>query len=235
MNKLYNNYLNHINKKEENENIKKSIQNPIIKYLFLQKILNELTHQVDYTYYNNIKKSGFVLNNLDNEQLNKKIKDFITHGYEFMPENLLYSNKFTSLEENKRNKEFIKVISNANINLENLMNDIYGKSNHNKKDNTSETLNEISSKYLFDNTNSDLFFKFLNSHYNKTKPKKNPKMVDKSTNISVINIKKKENETSDILSELKTLLYKNVNKINKRNKKDNSEKETLPNNINQQK
>ena len=57
---LYDNYLESINKKDYKIDAKKKIQLPIIRYLFLRKILNTLTHKIDYTYSNFIKKSEVV-------------------------------------------------------------------------------------------------------------------------------------------------------------------------------
>ena len=226
---LFDNYLESINKKGKNYKIdgKKIIQIPIIRYLFLQKILNALTHKIDYTYSNFIKKSEVVLNNLDNEELNKKIKDFITYGYEYMPENLIHSKKIKSNEESLKDKEFIKIISYTNINLENIINNLYINLNtNNKKDGITDSPNEITSSYLFDDKNTNLYFKFLKNHFNKTKTKNKFFMIDKSTNV---NINNKDYTNFDILSEFKKILYGKVNKINENHKLDYIKTETEAN------
>ena len=224
---LYDNYLESINKKDYKIDAKKKIQLPIIRYLFLRKILNTLTHKIDYTYSNFIKKSEVVLNNLDNEELNKKIKDFITYGYEYIPENLIHLKGMKSIGESLKDKEFIKIISNTYINLENIINNLYNNSNtNNKKDGIADSPNEITSSYLFDDKNLNLYFKFLKNHLNKTKTKNKFFMIDKSTNA---NINNKNYTNFDILSEFRKILYRKANKINKNHNLDYCKTETEAN------
>ena len=113
---IFNNYQNIMNK---NMDMNKFVNSPIIKYLFLQKVLNTLTHKVNFV-NSSYEFNNEVLNNFHNEEYKKQIKDFITYGYEFIPENL-----FFKTNNNNYDKEFINIISKENSILEKMKNNLY--------------------------------------------------------------------------------------------------------------
>ena len=97
-------------KKEENQKdeFDKLIQsNPIIKYIFLQKILNSLVHRVNLFGENN---DNLVINSNTITKLNEEIQDFITYGYEFIPEDFLKNKNIESPKDLIKDEEFIKII-----------------------------------------------------------------------------------------------------------------------------
>ena len=113
---LSKNYKNDDNKNNI-KNEKEMNLNPIIRYSFLEKIINNINRKINLVNQNsekefelNIKKAineelNSLLNNygIKDEKLQKQInKDFITYGYELNPEIL---NKIKELKEKKDNEE----------------------------------------------------------------------------------------------------------------------------------
>ena len=194
---FYNNYSNIMNHKI---NINKFVNYPIIKYLFLHKILNTITHKVSFV-NSSYKYNNIVLNNCNNEEFEKQFKDFITYGYEFIPENLFFKTN------NNNDKDFINVITKENGILEKMINNLY----FNGKLST-ENQNQIAIKYILDESNSN-FLNIRNNLLKKMKKKTENKgtMIDKS-----FKIYNKENYNDDILNIFRKILFIDVNKINKK-------------------
>ena len=216
---LYNNYLNSKDntklekeREKEKEKIKLLFNEPIIKYLFFQKILNTLSHKVNFInlYYD--KEKEIILNEDNNKE------DFTTHGFEYIPENLLKNKKF---EEKELNKDYINIISKKNTNIENNLH----KKNQSKYGGSKITdiQNEISPKNLVDESNTNLMLKFLEKHYKKTKVKDVINFPfnltqDKYTYYNYLN----ELNNKDLLLEFKNILYTNINKLNQKEPEKNN-------------
>ena len=243
MDNLYNNYINTINNKLENEkkDIKNSFNIPIIKYLFLQNLLNNFTHKVDFMTSSFIKQNDILIKYANNEEeLNKQIKDFITYGYEYIPEKYL---KINNYKENINNKAFINIISKSNNYIKNnQINNSFNKQINIKGEGLGDLSNEITSKCLFNNINSNLMLKFLKKNYKKTikniKTIKTIKTQNKSTMMDIpsLGIDNIDHTNAYILNEIKKILYNNINKINnieneKENEKITKKKELLWNKI----
>ena len=215
---LINKYFKSLNIKLENINDKgdKLFNHPIIKYIFLQKILKNLTHKIDFKDSSFDKYNDIILNNFNIEEFNSDIKDFITYGYEFMPENLL---KMKNYEENKDNKEIIKKIKKVNNLIEKKIKNLYNNPIKIKDEDFKDIRKKAIPKYLYDESNSNLMIKFLeqnhykknNLHYKKTQNRST--MVDIQSKYS-----NKDQANNSIHSELKNILYRKINKINEKYK-----------------
>ena len=172
---------NLFNNDSENEknNVKKII-NPIIKYLYLQKILNSFKHKVDFVSSSFIKQNEIMINDYNNEELKKQIKDFITYGYEYIPEQNLKFKNYKDNKENINNLIFFNVFSN-NYLKKNIINGSYNKQINSKREISGDISNEILNKNLNDNTNSNLMLKLLKKQ-NIPKIKNNNKNDSKTDN-----------------------------------------------------
>ena len=123
-NKINSIYNNNLKEKERYTAVKTKVgdflfENPIIKYLFLEKTLNNLKHRVKFIDIKNQEQlEKNVLKVISEEYMNLKekkfsydINDFITYGYEFDPEFFVKSqNKFSKIDIQKylnENKEKI--------------------------------------------------------------------------------------------------------------------------------
>ena len=105
------------NQKDESD---KFIQNnPMIKYIFLQKVLNSLVHRVKLFGQN---KDNLVINSNTITKLNEKIQDFITYGYEFIPEDFLRNKNLESPKDLIKDEEFINIIIKTKSGIENTLN-----------------------------------------------------------------------------------------------------------------
>ena len=109
-------------KKEENQKkeLNKLIQSqPIIRYKFLQKILNSLVHKVKLFGEN---KEKLVINSNTMIKLNEEIKDFITYGYEFIPEEFLKNKDLESTKELLKDEEFLNLIFQTKSSIDSSIN-----------------------------------------------------------------------------------------------------------------
>ena len=132
-------------------NNKQLYNGPIIKYHFLHKILNSLTHKIDLVSHDFNKLVEIILN----EKINKK--DFITHGYEFIPENFL---------RKKNDKDLNAILSKKHVESENNL--TYTKKR--LKTGSNKILNiqkDITPKDLFNKTSSNLMFTSLEQNKKK--------------------------------------------------------------------
>ena len=109
-------------KKEENRKneIDKIMQNyPIVKYIFLQKILNSLVHKVKLFREN---KEKLIINSNTMIKLNEEIKDFITYGYEFIPEEFLKYKDLESARDLLKDQEFINLLIQTKSSIDSTVN-----------------------------------------------------------------------------------------------------------------
>ena len=114
---LYEEYNKYISKPNKDKNVDKNNKmiNPIIKYIFLEKLLNNLKHKVQFINAQTkeqmekyvIKVIGEEYNKLNNNINNSKERDFISYGYEYFPK---YRNIFEKIKsiENKGQQTFNK-------------------------------------------------------------------------------------------------------------------------------
>ena len=113
---LYEKYNKYISKPNQDKSLDKNykMNNPIIRYIFLENILNNLKHKVQFIKVQTkeqmekyvIKVIGEEYDKLNNN-INSKEKDFISYGYEYFPK---YRNIFEKIKsiENKRQQTFKK-------------------------------------------------------------------------------------------------------------------------------
>ena len=253
-------------KKEDNILNNLFRKNPIIKYLFLQKILNSLVRKVKILEnHENIDiNSNMFLN------VNEEIEDFITYGYEFIPENLLINKYLESPKDLLTNKEFINTLLKAQSNIDNIINKspkvfsnielnmllenkVKIKSININENNTPQNLMkrfleahedkdrlQKKSRFLYQKKididkkdikqiesnkeiNQKINEKDENINYNKKNKNKKNYSLDKNSFVVIkskrnIENKKKNNET--ILSQLFNVLFKDINNLDDKIKKD---------------
>ena len=115
-----------INKKSNNSN--DILQNPIIRYLFLERTLANLRHRVKFIDINNRKELELNVLKVMREEYDKikekqDINDFTTYGYEFDPKSFIkfkqknYKQEVLLYEINKRNIGIQKNMENKELNL----------------------------------------------------------------------------------------------------------------------
>ena len=214
-------------KKEENQKdeFDKLIQsNPIIKYIFLQKILNSLVHRVNLFGKNN---DNLVINSNTITKLNEEIQDFITYGYEFIPEDFLKNKNIESPKDLIKDEEFIKIILKTKSSIDNTIN------NNEKEKELSQMKAEfdlytdtgikINSKHLDKGSNANLMNKFLEMQNKKNKMPKKSRFLYKK-----ININKIENNNKILLN--KSTNYDYNNKSNDYSLEKSEEKNSKTNN-----
>ena len=215
-------------KKEENQKdeFDKLIQsNPIIKYIFLQKILNSLVHRVNLFGENN---DNLVINSNTTTKLNEEIQDFITYGYEFIPEDFLKNKNIESPKDLIKDEEFIKIILKTKSSIDNAIN------NNEKEKELSQMKAEfdlytdtgikINSKHLDKGSNANLMNKFLEMQNKKNKMAKKSRFLFKK-----ININKIENNNNKLLLN-KSTNYDYNNKSNDYSLEKSEEKNSKTNN-----
>ena len=215
-------------KKEENQKdeFDKLIQsNPIIKYIFLQKILNSLVHRVNLFGENN---DNLVINSNTTTKLNEEIQDFITYGYEFIPEDFLKNKNIESPKDLIKDEEFIKIILKTKSSIDNTIN------NNEKEKELSQMKAEfdlytdtgikINSKHLDKGSNANLMNKFLEMQNKKNKMAKKSRFLFKK-----ININKIENNNNKLLLN-KSTNYDYNNKSNDYSLEKSEEKNSKTNN-----
>ena len=215
-------------KKEENQKdeFDKLIQsNPIIKYIFLQKILNSLVHRVNLFGKNN---DNLVINSNTITKLNEEIQDFITYGYEFIPEDFLKNKNIESPKDLIKDEEFIKIILKTKSSIDNTIN------NNEKEKELSQMKAEfdlytdtgikINSKHLDKGSNANLMNKFLEMQNKKNKMAKKSRFLFKK-----ININKIENNNNKLLLN-KSTNYDYNNKSNDYSLEKSEEKNSKTNN-----
>ena len=242
-------------KKEKEEKNKIDIlikKNPIIKYLFLQKILNSLVRKIKIL---KEKNDDIEINSKIVPIINEEIEDFITYGYEFLPENLLKNKKIISPNDLLIDQQFIKTLMKTKSNIDNAIN------------NKSKEISQI--KYDFDmitdsgikiysKKNSNLMKKFLEAQEKQKKSrflykkhdldKKDLEQFDNNDNNNnqeilinpPIEIKKEEikndikektkeqtKEKNEEISKDKNIIEQNLNKNNKNKKNDSNNNESM--------
>ena len=191
-----NNNLNYkytlTNKFKNNNSKKKLISNPIIKYSFFDKIINNITRKVNFVSPNSEKEFDLSISKALNEEFfNNNInqnnyKDFITFGYELTPQKLLK----------------IKELYNKNIQKE------IEEENNNKAQNIKKNKRPTSSFFLSQNKN---YISYRNIN------KINNNNIEESKNINkekerIILTDKKNNDYNKFY-----LLDNNINNISTRN------------------
>ena len=235
-------------KKEENQKdeFDRLIQNnPTVKYIFLQNILNSLVHKVKLFGEN---KENLVINSNTSIKLNGQIQDFITYGYEFIPEDFLKNKNFESPKDLLKNQEFINIILKTKTSIDNTINrntkenyqnkeefdiiadsgiKIYSKNIMNRFNKFGFNKGRIFNKdrFIYKRINLDklgnnkiLLDKSTNYDYNN---KSNNNSIDKSVNSKLnTNLKNNTNEDGNILSQLFDILYENINDIDEIIRKD---------------
>ena len=237
------NFYSTVDKKEkdEKEKLDKSIKNnPIIKYLFLQQILNSLLHKVK-TFKENKDNKDNSINNSDSDtlkNLNEEILDFITYGYEFIPEDFFKNKNLESPKDLIINDEFIQVILKTKTSIENTLN---GNSNNINPDNDididinrikpdidifSDTGMKITSRYTSKENNSGLMNKLI-LQSTKNKQKKG-RFLYKKININNRNIISKSiRDKSTNYEDNKKEVYPFDNKNRFENKEKNHNNEDI--------
>ena len=187
-------------KKEENQKdeFDRLIQNnPVIKYIFLQNILNSLVHKVKLFGEND---ENLVMNSNTLTKLNGDIQDFITYGYEYIPENFLKNKNFDSPKDLIKDSDFINIILKTKSSIDNTMLTSAKEVSKLKTefDIYTDAGLKIYSKNLKKTKNANIMYRFLEMQ------NKNGKMFNKSRFLyKRIHINKKENE--------KQLLNKSTN------------------------
>ena len=180
---------------------------PIIKYIFLHKILNSLVHKVKLFDENN--------NNLDTnyyyfslKDLSEEITDFITYGYEFIPEDFFKNKNKDLIQKN----DFIQIILQTKSNLENTFNTNNINIDINKLNSETDIYSETGIKNdsykLLNKQNSSIVKKFYDMQFMKNKQGKSRFLYQK------ININKNNIKSRYLLN--KSFNYDN-NKYNKNN------------------
>ena len=175
-------------RKEENQKdeFDKLIQNnPIIKYTFLQKILNSLVHKVNLFGDNNV---NLVINSNTITKLNEEIQDFITYGYEYIPENFLKNKNLESPKDLIKDEEFIKIILKTKSSIDNTINNNQKELSQIKAefDIYTDTGIKINSKYMKKGSNANIMNKFLELQNKKNKMPKKSRFLYKKININKI-------------------------------------------------
>lgn len=114
---LYEEYNKYVSKSNKDKSVDKNdkMTNPIIRYIFLENILNNLKHKVQFINAQTkeqmekyvIKVIGEEYHKLNKNFINSKEKDFISYGYEYFPK---YRNIFEKIKfiENKEQQTFNK-------------------------------------------------------------------------------------------------------------------------------
>lgn len=77
---------------EKNSNIQKLLKSPIIKYKFLQSVIDEITHKISFTNFKNEDMYIKLVHNIINSHLHSLTSNFTTHGYESPPPNSTFYN-----------------------------------------------------------------------------------------------------------------------------------------------
>ena len=222
---------------------------PIIKYLFLQKILNSLVHKIKLF---GKKQDNLLISSNTLSKLNEEIKDFITYGYEYIPENILYNKIKESPKDLLVDDEFIQVILNTKTSIDNTLNNEskdlsnfkldlgfitnsgvrLDSKNLNKKGsykNIMERFLEMQinkdslpkkSRFLYKKININKINNNTNNNSNNKKLNKNTISIDnKIKSNNNINNKVEKSENVNINTNTKTNNYINNNKSNSNNNK----------------
>ena len=200
-------------KKMKNEEIRrkkfdKMIQKyPIIRYLFLQKILNSLVHKIKLF---GKKQDDLLISSNSLFQLSDEINDFITYGYEFIPENILIRKNIESPKDLLLDDEFIQVVLNTKSSIDNSL-------NNEPKDFSfiklelgliSNSAARLNSNNIQENSSyKNIWERFLEMQINKDSLAKKSRFLHKKININKINIDKK-----DTINTFNSSMTKKLNK-----------------------
>jgi len=223
---LYEEYNKYISKPNKNKRIYKNdkMKNPIIKYIFLENILNNLKHKVQFVNAQTkeqmekyvIKVIGEEYNKLNINITNSKEKDFISYGFEYFPKFRNIFEKIKSIKNKgqqtlSKKKESIFFIGEKKI-KEN--NDFVYKNNNFRIWSTKKIL--IKTGFY----NPQKKSKFIKRFDDKKIAEKDLKNEIKSI-ISNFSSKNENSINKDSISDKNEKRDKNINNINEKlNKKD---------------
>ena len=196
-------------KKEENNLDKLFRKNPIIKYLFLQKILNSLVRKIKILEnHENIDINSNMFINV-----NEEIEDFITYGYEFIPENLLINKYLESPKNLLTNKQFIDTLLKTQSNIDNIISKSPKVFSNIELNMLLNNEIKISSKNINENEHQNLMKRFLEAHDDKDRLQRKSRFLYKKR----IDIDKKDIKQLENNKEIKD----ENNKMNYNKKNDN--------------
>ena len=199
--------INEKKKKELDKIIKK---NPIIRYIFLQKILDSLVHKIKLI---GDHKEELVINSNETIKLNEEIQDFITYGYEFIPEDFLMKKNINSPKDFLEDEDFIKIILNTKSSLDNSLNTNSKEFSQLKVelDMITDTRVIVSSKKLQNKSYMNLMHKFLELQIKNDKKTKKSRFLYKKININKMAINKVDDNNNIVNRSIDYIHSKNSN------------------------
>ena len=208
---------------------------PIIRYLFLQKILNSLVHKIKLF---GKKEDDLLISSNTLSKLNEEIKDFITYGYEFIPENILLNKIKESPKDLLIDDEFIQVILNTKTSIDNTLNN-ESKDISNLKLELGFITNSgvrLDSKNLEKNASyKNIMEKFLEIQRNKDSLPKKSRFLYKKININKIVNNTNNNSNNKMINKNTISIDMSKIKSNKINNNNIEKSENVNININKKK
>ena len=216
-------------KKEENKLDKLIKKNPIIRYLFLQKILNSLVRK--------IKILGDKKENADFDSniflnINQEIEDFITYGYEFIPEDFVINKDLESPKDLLTNQRFIETLLKTKSNIDNTINKNHKEFSKLDLDMLTENGIEMCSKNIKENPHQNLMKRFLDAQEEKERQKKSRFLYNKKIDLDKKDIKQLENNKEILINQKINEKDKNNNKIVYLGKDENKKNYSLDKDMN---
>ena len=214
-------------KNDENKLDKLIKKNPIIKYLFLQKVLNSLVRK--------IKILGDRRNNEDMDStifmnINQELEDFITYGYEFIPEDFVINKELESPKDLLTNQRFIETLWKTKSNIDNTINKNHKEFSKFELEVLTDNGNEMPSKNIKENPHQNLMKRFLDAQEEKEKQKKSRFLYNKKIDLDRKDIKDiKQFENNKEINEKDKV---NNNKMVYHGKDENKKNYSLDKNMN---
>ena len=205
-------WLNNIDKKE---NIK--YKNPIIKYSFLDKIINNITRKVNFVVPSSEKELELNITRVINEELlnNNIKKDFITYGYELSPERILKIKQIRN-EKIQKEREREKEKEKEKEREKKKQNQNKGKMKRIKRPNSSFFLSQKKAEISKNNNNKNKNEEAKNMNNQKIQNNLKDKINNMNTNkFSLLNknsenLSKKENLNFNYYSQTNTNISPNI-------------------------